>query len=281
MNWALACEDINISLLLICKGETPKKPRHLTKIESANKFLELEMPTILITGTRRGIGLEYVRQLSVSAENTLVAVVRNLDGDLASLQAIIKNPDTKARILLAQCDISRPDSIASLRSQLPTDLRINTLIQNSGILRENSRAETALTVTAESLYDHFTTNTVGPLLVAQALAPILAPGAIVANITSGMGSMGLLSNGTIPTTNPAYSISKTALNMATVQLAKDLAGKAVVVCVDPGYVKTEMGTSAAVMEIDFSAKSILETLGGLKEEDSGKFFQFDGANEPW
>lgn len=239
------------------------------------------MPTFLITGTRRGIGLEYVRQLSISAENTIVAVVRNLDDNLDSLQAIIQSPDTKSRIVLAQCDLSKPESIASLRSQLPADLRINTLIQNSGILRESSRTETALTVTSESLHDHFTTNTVGPLLLAQALAPILAPGAIVANISSGLGSMGLLSNGTIPTMNPAYGISKAALNMVTVHLAKELTGKAVVVCVDPGQVKTDMGTSDAVFEVDYSARSILKTLSGLNEEDSGKFLQFDGINEPW
>lgn len=239
------------------------------------------MPTFLITGTRRGIGLEYVRQLSVSEDNTIVAVVRDLNGDLETLQAIIKNPGTKARILLVQCDTSNPESIAALPSQLPSDLRINTLIQNSAILRESSRVETGLTVKPESLIDHFTTNTVGPLLVAQALAPVLAPGAVVANVTSGLGSMALLSDGTINAENPAYSISKAALNMAAVHLAKNLAGRAVVVGIDPGHVKTTMGGPKAVMEIDFSAKSILNTLSGLKEEDSGKFLRFDGVNVPW
>ena len=239
------------------------------------------MPTFLITGIRRGIGLEYVRQLSVSAENTVVAVVRNLDDHLQSIQAIVQSPDTKARILLAQCDLSKPDSIASLPSQLPADLRVNTLIQNSGILTEGSRAETSLTVTSESLHDHFTTNTVGPLLVAQALSAMLAPGAVVANITSGMGSIGQTSDGTMPMMSPAYSISKAALNMATAYLAKDLAGKAVVVCVDPGYVKTEMGGPGAAMEVDFCAESILRTLDRLKGGDSGKFLQFDGKEEAW
>lgn len=239
------------------------------------------MPTFLITGTRRGIGLEYVRQLSVSVENTVVAVVRNLNDNLESLQAIIQDPDTKARIFLTQCDLSKPDSIASLPSQLPSDLRVHTLIQNSAILRESSRVETSLTVKPESLYDHFTTNTVGPLLLVQALAPILAPGAVIANITSALGSIALISDGVIKAGNPAYNISKTALNMATVHLAKELAGKAVVVCLDPGHVKTEMGGPGAVMEVEDSAKSILKTLSGLKEKDSGKFLQFDGKSVPW
>ncbi|KAL4880647.1 hypothetical protein BJY04DRAFT_191148 [Aspergillus karnatakaensis] len=239
------------------------------------------MPTYLITGTRRGIGLEYVRQLSTNSENTIVAVVRNLSDDLTSLKAISERPETKAKILLAEADLTKPASIAALPSQLPTDLRINTLIQNSGILRESSRNETSLTVTAESLSDHFTTNTIGPILLVQSLLPILAPGAIIANITSGMGSMTLLSNGTFPTANPAYSISKAALNMATVQLAKDLKGRAVVISIDPGHVKTEMGGPYASMEIGDSAGAILKTLSGLKEGDNGKFFQFDGAEEPW
>lgn len=90
------------------------------------------MPTFLITGARRGIGLEYVRQLSVSAENTIVAVVRNLDDDLQSLQAIVQRPDS---IFIVQCDLSNAESIASLPSQLPAELRINTVIQNSGLGR--------------------------------------------------------------------------------------------------------------------------------------------------
>lgn len=241
------------------------------------------MPTFLITGTRRGIGLEYVRQLSVSAENTIVAVVRSLSDNLENLQAIVQNPDTKARILLTQCDLAKPESIASFPSQLPADLRVNTLLQNGGILRESSRFDTPLTVKPESLYEHFATNTVGPLLLVQALAPILAPGAVIAHISSGLASMGLLSDGTfdIKAANPAYSISKSALNMVTVHLAKEMKGKAVVVSLDPGYVKTEMGGPGAVMEVEFSAGSILKTLSGLKEEDSGKFFQFDGKEEPW
>ncbi|KAL6854891.1 hypothetical protein ACO1O0_006026 [Amphichorda felina] len=239
------------------------------------------MPTFLITGTRRGIGCEYVRQLSVSAENTIAAVVRNLDGDLGSLQAIIKSPETKARILLLQCDLSNPESIAALPSQLPSGLRINTLIQNSGIFSESCRADTSLTVTAESMHDHFTTNAVGPLLLLQALVPVLAPGAVVANISSGLASMALLSDGTISAQNPAYSVSKAAFNMLTVHLAKDLAGKAIVVSIDPGHVKTEMGGPNAVMEIEHSAGSILRTLSGVKEADTGKFLQYNGTNEPW
>lgn len=237
------------------------------------------MPTYVITGARAGIGLGYVRQLSTSSDNTVVAVVRDITGDLTDLNNVISSG--KAKVHVVEGNLASPESLASLPSRLPEGLKINVLIQNAAILLDSTRSDKPSTVSVEALNVHFTTNVIGPAMLFQALVPFLAPGAIVANISSGVGSMGWLWGGTVVTQYPAYSISKAALNMLTVHQASELKGKAIVVAVDPGWVKTKMGSVGAIMEVADSASTVLRTLSMLKEEDSGKLMCNDGTPQPW
>lgn len=238
-----------------------------------------KMPTFVITGARAGIGLEYVRQLSLDAANTIVALIRDAAADLGSLDDIVLH--AKARILLTECDLSSPEAIETLPSRLPQGLTVDKIIQNAAVLLPGSHEETTMAMTPTAMKTHFATNVIGPAVLLQVLLPLLTPGAVVANITSGVGSMAMLSRGQIAAQIPAYSLSKAALNMLTVHQAQELKGKAVVVCIDPGHVKTQMGGPGAVMEVADSAKSVLATLGSLTEEDSGKFLLFNGTGLPW
>jgi NAD(P)-dependent dehydrogenase (short-subunit alcohol dehydrogenase family) len=239
------------------------------------------MPVFVIIGARTGIGLEYVRQLANSPLNTVLAIVRDLKADLTALTAVRSNNASKVHIL--ECDISSEKSLSKLAPQIVSALvpegKVNVLINNAAIL--HSPQETCLNTSADALLSHFSTNAIGPAKVLQNLLPHLATGAVVANITSGIGSLAMLSDGRISAEFTPYSISKTALNMLTVHQAKQLKGKATVVCVDPGHVKTVMGGNDAVMEIEDSAKGVLATLAGLKVEDNGKFLLYNGTELPW
>jgi NAD(P)-dependent dehydrogenase (short-subunit alcohol dehydrogenase family) len=239
------------------------------------------MPVFVITGARTGIGLEYTRHLANNPSNIVVAVVRDLKADITSLKAITLSSAAKAHIL--ECDISSETSLSSLAphfvSAVGQEARVHVLINNAAIL--HSRQKTSLNLSADGLLSHISTNVVGPTKVLQSLLPHLAPGAIVANITSGIGSLTMISDGRITAGITPYSISKTALNMLTVHQAQQLKGKAIVVCIDPGHVKTVMGGPNAVMEIEDSAKSVLATLANLKAHDNGKFLLYDGTELPW
>ncbi|SPO06942.1 related to protoporphyrinogen oxidase [Cephalotrichum gorgonifer] len=240
------------------------------------------MPTYVITGARAGIGLEYIRQLSTSPDNTIVALVRDVNAaGMTGLNNILSSSDTRAQVHILEGNLASPKSLASLPSRLPQGLKIDVLIQNAAILLPTARSEKASTVAAESLNAHFSTNVIGPALLLQALVPLLTPGAVVANISSGVGSMAWIVDGRVNAEYPAYSISKAALNMLTVHQAAELKGKAIVVCVDPGWVKTEMGGPGALVEAADSARNVLRTLSGLKEEDTGNFMFNDGTPEPW
>lgn len=243
------------------------------------------MKTYFISGVRTGIGLEYVRQLSSHEGSTVIGTVRSLskDTDLGKLETIINSPDTKAQIHLVECDLSSADSISSLGSRLPPGLegKINVVIQNAAILLPICQSESSLKITPTSLQDHLTTNVIGPALIVQSLLPYLAPRAKIANISSGLGSKAMLSDERIPPHNTSYSISKAALNMLTVHQAYDLKNRAIVICVDPGHVKTQMGGPGAPLEVSESARGVLGVLEQLKDEDSGKFLLYDGRALEW
>ncbi|KAH8878824.1 NADP-dependent dehydrogenase-like protein [Thozetella sp. PMI_491] len=239
------------------------------------------MSAFIVTGARTGIGREYVKQLASEPSNTVIAIVRDLKGDLSALKSI--GSDSPGTVHILECDVSSSESLStlgpSLKSILGEDIRVKIVINNAAAL--HSREQDGLTVSGEALLSHITTNVVGPATVLQTVLPYLAPGGIVANITSGLGSLKLLVDERIPPSNTPYSISKTALNMLTVHQAYCLKGKAIVVCIDPGHVKTEMGGPNAVVEIPDSAGGVLSTLNSLKAEDSGKFLLYTGAELPW
>ncbi|KAK4040954.1 NADP-dependent dehydrogenase [Parachaetomium inaequale] len=242
------------------------------------------MPVYVVTGCRRGIGLEYIRHLSQTPGNTVFALVRSQTGDLTALQSVRESAAATVHIL--DCDISSAASIAGLPSRIAQaaspDIKIDVLINNAGIL--HSRAETALTMSPDDLLSHVQSNVIGPALMLQTLLPHLSPTARVANITSGIGSLALLAAGRIPVEATAYSVSKTALNMLTVHQQAQLkaqGSEVVVVTIDPGHVKTEMGGPHAVVEPEDSVKGVLGVLGRVGAEEGGRFWAYDGGEVPW
>ncbi|KAF7558121.1 hypothetical protein G7Z17_g182 [Cylindrodendrum hubeiense] len=239
------------------------------------------MTVFVITGARTGIGRETIRQLATNPSNVVVAIVRDLQADISSLNDIKAN--SKGIVHIVECDISNSDSISQLVARLTealgADFRINVLIQYAAVL--HSREQTSTNLTAEALISHFTSNTVGPALVTQSLVPHLVPGAVVANITSGVGSLTMLTNGQITAGLTPYSISKAALNMLTIHQARHLGSQASVVAIDPGHVKTPMGGAGAVVEIPDSARGVIKIVTELKSEDSGKFILYNGTQLPW
>ena len=240
------------------------------------------MPTIVITGTRSGLSLEHVRQLSQDPSNTIIALVRSLtSGDLSALRSVQSSATGTVHIL--ECDTSSPPSIAGLSDRIkaasPTTTTIDVLINNAAILQH--KPETSLNLSPEAFVSHMSTNVLGPALTLSALLPMLAKDAKVVNITSGLGSLELLSNGTIGVEATHYSLSKAALNMLTVHQARQVSKGVVVVCLDPGYAKTEMGGPGATTEPEESVAGTLKVIRGLREEDAVRFFLFRGEGLPW
>ena len=154
-------------------------------------------------------------------------------------------------------------------------VRIDLLLNNAGVLHSGERFGN---VSAVNLDDSLRTNAIGPYLLVQALAPLLADGARIANLSSQLGSIGGAARfGTL-----SYAMSKAAQNMATVQLAHALAPRGiVVVALHPGWVQTEMGGAGAQVTPEDSARGLLEVIAGLGDGDTGHFLDWQGNTLPW
>lgn len=141
-------------------------------------------------------------------------------------------------------------------------------------------------MTAEALFQNVQINVLGPAQVTSHLLAqnLLSPTVRIVNMSSGLGSMSV-SLSISPRKCAPYSISKAGLNALTVQqsgeVREKLGGGAVVVCMDPGWVKTRMGGEGAVLEAEESIGGMLACVHGLGEGDNGRFFTYTGKEVPW
>lgn len=246
------------------------------------------MPVYCITGANRGLGLEFVRQIATaSQDNTILALTRSLSSDLTDLKAAsASNP--KPHIL--ECDTSNASSInAFATTAAPKALggrKIDFLINNAGI--NTAPEQTSLTIDPAALEQEIRTNVLGPAKTVEYLlaGSLLAPDARIVNMSSGLGSMAV-SLSISPRKCATYSISKAALNALTVQQSGDLRMEGrlgegcVVICMDPGWVKTRMGGEGALLEPEESISGMLRCIHGLEGGGNGKFFTYTGKEVPW
>ncbi|KAF1946871.1 NAD(P)-binding protein [Clathrospora elynae] len=236
------------------------------------------MQTYFLTGCNRGIGLEFVRQLASKPSNTIIAGIRSKRNDYSELSALNSN----SNIHIIECDVGSLDSLSGLEFRIAeilskTGSNLDFLFNVAGI--NATSTDTSLTLDAKSLQEHMQTNVLGPAKIVASLRKYLARGAVILNMSSGLGSLTVATDVTKCCT---YSMSKAALNMLTLHQAKDLKAAGVkVICMDPGWVKTRMGGKGAMIEAQVSVESMLDVVGGLKDGDSGRFYRYDGGVVPW
>ncbi|GLD92669.1 hypothetical protein PINS_up001248 [Pythium insidiosum] len=226
--------------------------------------------TVLITGANRGIGLSFTQHY-VKLGWRVIASARNVAA-AAELQAL-------APWKIIALDTSNEQSIldaAKALDNVPVDLLIN----NAGVLSSNGLANT----TKEDLMHQFEVNAVGPFLTTRAFLPNLRLAvkengqAFVTQITSRMGSVDDNTSGGYY----GYRASKTALNMISTSLSKDLAADKIgVLILHPGYVATAMTSNSGNITPDQSVENLTKIIDNAKLEDSGKFYHCEGYVLPW
>ena len=229
----------------------------------------------LVTGANRGLGLEFVRQLLARGDR-VVATCRH-PGKATALNPLAGEHPGRLHVL--PLDVADPRAIAELQRELlllaDDGERLDLLVNGAGVLHSGERFGS---VSAVNLDDSFRTNAMGPFLLTQALAPRLADGARVANITSQLGSIA----NTTRFGTPSYDISKAAQNMATALLAAALRERGIlVVALHPGWVQTDMGGAGATVTPQDSVAGLLRVIDRLKAADSGRFLDWRGQSLPW
>ncbi|GAO39978.1 putative oxidoreductase [Sphingomonas changbaiensis NBRC 104936] len=217
------------------------------------------MPTILITGANRGIGLEFARQYAADGWRVIAAARR--PGEAEELKQL--------GVEVEQLDAAEGASIHALADRLK-GRAIDVLIANAGVLPRG--VDTAEWTKA------FATNCIGPTLLAKAFKAHMAAGGKMIAITSKMGSIAdNESGGAI-----AYRSSKAALNAAWRSLSIDWRGDDIALAMlHPGWVQTDMGGAGAAIDPTTSVSGMPATIAGLTRDRTGSFLNYDGQELPW
>lgn len=218
--------------------------------------------TTVVTGANRGIGLELCKLLAARGDD-VIAVCRTSSPELDKLGVRVE----------AGVDVSDASAVSELATRLK-DERIDTLINNAGILR----GESLDALQFDGIEKQFEVNALGPLRVSAALLPRIAKGGKIAIITSRMGSIADNGSGGYY----GYRMSKAAVNAAGMSLAHDLKSRGIAVGLfHPGMVATEM-TGRNGIPADESARGIIQGIDTLTLANSGRFTHAGTGEElPW
>lgn len=237
----------------------------------------MSVPTCLITGANRGIGLSLVKLLSNT--HKVFAACRNSSPELEALATSFPQKVT----VVSGVDVSTAEGVAKL-DRAVGHLKLSILVNNAGVLSVENLGDVSGPATSAAALDsvrmQFEVNAVAPLAVTAALREKLAAGSKVVIITSRMGSVADNSSGGFY----GYRMSKAAVNMAGKSLAVDLKPDGIIVqVVHPGMVTTGMTTAHgwSGIEPDVSAKGIVERINEATIETTGRFFHMDGTELPW
>ena len=232
------------------------------------------MPRVLITGASRGMGSEFVRRY-LERGDQVFALVRRIGPDAPWATLSERHPGRLKVLALELSDAARFAEFAERLAGMTAGLEL--LVHNAGILISGERfGELA----ADPMIESFRVNTLAPLLLTQALSPLLAAGEQARGVmlSSELGSIGLRQRfGT-----PSYSISKAALNMATRLLALELAPRGIgCFALHPGWVRTDMGGPKAPLGAEQAVAALIDRIDQLGAEQSGGFYASDGSTLPW
>jgi NAD(P)-dependent dehydrogenase (short-subunit alcohol dehydrogenase family) len=234
------------------------------------------MTTTLITGANRGLGYETARRL-IEAGHTVYIGARDPErGKQAAA-------DLGAHYLTL--DVTSDESVDAAAEQFAAEAgQLDVLINNAGIPGPRKDARD---LTADDFHQVFDLNVYGPVRMIRRFLPLLerSDNPVVVNVSSGLGSIATAVDpdavSTVPVwvPAPAYGASKAALNMLTVQYARQLPNLRINT-VDPGYTATDFNGRSGYQTVEEGAEIIvrLATIG--RDGPTAEYLSLHGT-VPW
>lgn len=230
------------------------------------------MATVLITGTNRGIGLEFAKQF-IARGDTLLATCR----DIASATELDRLKVNNEKLQIFELDVSSQESMESLPEKLEGQA-IDIFINNAGVY--GPRDSEFGNVSTGEWAKVFQINAKAPMILTQLLIENLHDGfeKKLIYISSKMGSIDDNKGGG----SYVYRSSKAALNAVAKSIAVDLGNSGYSVAVlHPGWVQTDMGGPNALIDAGTSVSNMINVIDNLNTQNSGSFFNYDGVIIPW
>jgi NAD(P)-dependent dehydrogenase (short-subunit alcohol dehydrogenase family) len=229
------------------------------------------MPSILITGANRGLGLEFTKQYAASGYRVFATARQP-----STAKELAQLAKATASISVHPLEVSDDASVHALARELAAE-PLDILLSNAGVM--GPKQQSLGNFDYAGMLETFNVNSIAPLRLAEVFLGNVLKGQrkLIAAITSGMGSIADSGGGSY-----AYRASKAALNMSYHNLAIDLKDRKVIaVVINPGWVQTDMGGGAAPVTPSASISAMRKVFDGLTLDDSGKFLDFKGGTWEW
>ncbi len=243
------------------------------------------MPTVLITGAGRGLGLEMARQYLADGWQ-VIACARSPDRcpELSALAGQANKPGAQLEIVaLDVTDHAAIDALAEKMRGQPIDVLLNS----AGTMGAGNFAAQGIAFGKFGTSDFpdweqtFRINTIGPLKMAEAFVTHVAQSRQkkIVSLTSIIGSITKNTIGGLY----AYRASKAALNAIMHSLAIDLGRKYQIIAIPihPGWVRTDMGGPRADIDAATSVSGMRAVIAGLDLAKAGRYWMYNGEELPW
>lgn len=231
------------------------------------------MPTLLITGANRGIGLELSKQYLQDGWN-VIACCRNPKKSL-DLQAL--HAAHKDSCHVQELDVKDIASIKALSKTLQRE-SIDVLLNNAGVYGYD--AVQFGDTDKDAWNEAVAVNVIAPMKMMEYFVQNVANSdkKIIASMSSKMGSMDDNTSGS----SYAYRATKAALNAVMVSASHDLRHLDITsLILHPGWVRTDMGGPNGELSVEESATKLRQIINNASLNDSGSFFDIDGSIIPW
>ncbi len=234
----------------------------------------------LITGANKGLGKEIGRQLGLLGY-TVILTSRDVKAGAAAVAELVALGCNAHSV---QLEVTNPNDIAKLSNDLKTKFgKLDVLVNNAGIALEWDGEPT----NSDKIRRTLEVNLIAPFAITESLVPLLAlsEDARVINHSSMLGSISSAETSWEDVSSfmaVGYSTSKAGLNMLTVIQSKTLESKKIAVAAaHPGWVKTDLGTQAAPMEVEEGASTVVKLVTVARDRFPHGQLVHDGERMPW
>ncbi len=238
--------------------------------------------TVLITGSNRGIGLEFARQYAELGW-TVIATSRTPedDNELLALDADYDN------LTIEALDVTDFDAVDALAAKLAGN-SIDVLLNNAGILGGDPEVQTIGNIDFESMERVYKTNAIAPMKIAEAFLDHVASSEQkkIGVITSGTASLANVRESPFFRSLYLYRMSKTAINMGYRALAVELKDQGIWIGIlAPGMVNTRLleqaGYGGRGISTEESVTNVIRNIENLGPETTGQYILYTGETVPW
>jgi len=230
-----------------------------------------DIPTILLVGASRGLGLAMAAEFLKKGWNVVGTVQGGARTELHDLA-----DEHPGRIEIESLDVTEPDQITALHDRL-SGRSFDMLFHNAGIATANPR-ESVGEVAREAFVRVLVTNALSPMRVIEGLQDLVPADGLIGVMSSGQGSIGNNEKGG----NDVYRGSKAALNQFMRCYAARHAGEPrALVLMAPGWIRTALGGPDAPFSVEDAIPKVVDVLLSQRGKSGLQFLDREGRTVPW